>query len=172
MDEKLRYKLARTIIKAGTMPFPVSETLHELLAVIISEDQAKFITKVFSRKPNLSLEEIKRKIEMDEAELLKILDTLQYNGVISGTKSKTTGIMVYRLQPAFPGLFEYQLMRPGNGEKEKKLARLFDDLFNELGVQTTRNYDALMSQFKSFPTIDRVVPVEKEVDSAFTTTIG
>ena len=165
MDEKLWYKLARTIIKAGSMPFPISDTLSELLQMIITEEEAKFIITVFNRKPNLNLEEIKKKIEMEEGELLKILDTLQYNGVISGTKSNTTGITVFRLQPFFPGLFEYQLMRPGEGEREKKLARLFDNIFNELGLQTTRNYDALMEQFRAFPTIDRVVPVEKEVDT-------
>jgi len=165
MDEKLRYKLARTIIKCGSMPFPITDTLYELFQMIITDEEAKFIVTVFNRKPNLNLDEIKEKIEMDEEELLKILKTLQYNGVISGTKSKTTGITVYRLQPPFPGLFEYQLMRPGEGEREKKLARLFDKVFSELGSQTARNYDVLMEQFKAFPTIDRVVPVEKEVDT-------
>ncbi|MHA1273742.1 MAG: 4Fe-4S binding protein [Promethearchaeota archaeon] len=163
MSEKLWYKVARTIVKAGGMPFPISDTLIELLQLIISDDQAQFITKVFSRKPNLNMDEIKKRIDMPEEEILKILNDLQYRGVISGTKSRTTGITVYRLQPPFPGIFEYQLMRPGEGEREKKLAALFDKLFEEMSSMTSKNYDALVSQYKKFPPVDRVIPVEEEV---------
>ena len=73
--DKLWYKLARTIIKSGTMPFPITDTLYELLQMIITDEEAKFIITVFNRKPNLNLDEIKKKIEMDEEALLKILDS-------------------------------------------------------------------------------------------------
>jgi len=164
-DEKLWYKVTRAIVKAGPMPFPVSDTLIELLKELITVDQANFIAKVFNRKPNMNIEEIKKKADLSEQEILNLLDTLQYNGIIAGTQSKTKGIMVYRLQPPFPGMFEFQLMRPGEGEREKKLARLFDNLFKEMGKLTAKNYDTIIDQYKNFPPIDRVVPVEKEVKS-------
>ena len=165
MNDKIWYKLSRAIIKAGKMLFPVTDTLFELLQYVVTEEQAKFIIKVYNRKPNMNLDEIKKKSDLDDDSLMKMLDKLQYNGVIVGTQSMSTGITVYRLQPPFPGMFELQLMRPGEGEREKKLARLFDTLFKEMGQLTSKNYDSLIPQFKNFPPVDRVVPVEKEVDS-------
>jgi len=165
MDEKLWYKVSRVIVKAGPMPFPVSETLIELLQEIITDEQAEFIISVYNRKPNMNLEEIQKKTDMDNTSLTKMLDVLQYNGVIAGTQSKTTGKTVFRLQPPFPGLFEFQLMRPGESEREKKLARLFDKLFGEMGELTSKNYDKLIAQYKNFPPVDRVVPVEQEVEA-------
>ncbi len=165
MNDKFWYKLSRVIVKAGNMPFPITNTLIELLQNIVSKEQAKFIIKVYNRKPNMNFNEIKNKSSLDYVSLMKILDDLQFKGVIVGTESKTTGINVYRLQPLFPGLFEFQLMRPKEGEHEKKLARLFDILFGEWGRLTSKNYNSLIPQFKNFPPIDHVVPVEKEVDS-------
>ena len=54
-DDKLYYKLARTIIKAGAMPIPIGTALIELLQAIINEDQAEFIIKTF-KKPSLNQE--------------------------------------------------------------------------------------------------------------------
>ena len=147
------------------MLFPVTDTLIELLQNIVTEEQAKFIIKVYNRKPNMNLDEIKKKSDLDDDSLTRMLDKLQYKGVIVGTQSKSTGIIVYRLQPPFPGMFEFQLMRPGEGEREKNLARLFDTIFKEMGQLTSKNYDSLIPQFKNFPPVDRVIPVEKEVDS-------
>ncbi|MFX0076142.1 MAG: 4Fe-4S binding protein [Candidatus Hermodarchaeota archaeon] len=165
MNDNFWYKLSRVIVKAGNMPFPVTDTLIELLKNILSEEEADFIIKVYNRKPNMNLNEIMSKIDIDSASLTKLLDDLQFKGVVVGTESKTTGITVYRLQPPFPGLFEFQLMRPKEGEHEKRLARLFDKLFGEWGKLTSQNYESLIPQYKNFPPIDHVVPVEKEVDS-------
>jgi len=165
MNDKLWYRLSRVIVKAGKMPFPINDTLIELLQNIITERQAEFIIKAYNRKPNMNLGEIKKKTGLDDDSLMKILEDLQYNGVVVGTESKTSGITVYRLQPPFPGIFEFQLMRPRESEREIKLARLFDILFGEMGQLTSKNYNSLLTQFKNFPPIDHVIPVEKEVDS-------
>ncbi len=45
-SEKIWYKAARTIVKAGQLPMVVNETLIELLKLIMTEDQAKFIIKL------------------------------------------------------------------------------------------------------------------------------
>jgi NAD-dependent dihydropyrimidine dehydrogenase PreA subunit len=84
-------------------------------------------------------------------------------GIIVGTQSRSKGIKVYRLMGFFPGLFEYTLMRGETGEKEKRLIKLFDKLFNEMSEITQSNYDNLVPQFKNFPPIDRIVPVEQEI---------
>jgi len=164
MSEKLWYKTARTVVKAGGMPFPVTDTLMELLKNMITEEQADFIAKIFVRKPNLSTEELKKKSTMEDEALNKILYDLQHLGVIVSSQSKTTGVTVYRLQPPFPGMFEFFLMRPGESEKEKRLARLFDKLFEEMSNSTSKNYDQIIHLTKQLPPITRVVPVEEEVE--------
>lgn len=164
MSEKLWYKTARTVVKAGGMPFPVTETLIELLKNMITEEQADFIAKIFVRKPNLSTEELKKKSILEDEALNKMLYDLQHLGVVVGSQSKTTGVTVYRLQPPFPGMFEFFLMRPGESEKEKRLARIFDKLFEEMSNSTSKNYDQIVPLTKQLPPITRVVPVEEEVE--------
>jgi len=164
MSEKLWYKAARTVVKAGHLPFPISETLIELLKQLMTEEQAKFISQVYSRKPNLNLDQIKQRIDWDNEAINNMLNDLMRNGIISGTTSRTTGIKVYRLFGPFPGMFEYSLMKGGTSDKEKRLVILFDKLFKEMGEGTQKNYDFMVKQFKNFPPVDRVVPVEEEVE--------
>ncbi|TFG06705.1 MAG: hypothetical protein EU539_06920 [Promethearchaeota archaeon] len=164
MTEKLWYKLARTVIKAGNMPIPINETLIELLKAIISEDQAQFIITVFKRKPNLNIDEIKERIDIDDESLNRMLEDLMNNGVLVGLASRSTGIMVYRLLGPFPGMFEYTLMRGETGEKQVRLAHLFEELFKQMSMATQKNYDNVVKEYKNFPPINRIVPVEEEIE--------
>ena len=129
----------------------------------MTEDQAKFLL-IFNKKPSLNIDEIRGKIDLDDDTIYKILHDLMYNGIITGTRSRRTGVMVYRLLPPFPGIFEAQFMRGEAGEKQKKLAKVFDQLFDEWssGIQT--NYDDMVEQFNNAPPINRVVPVQEEVE--------
>jgi Pyruvate/2-oxoacid:ferredoxin oxidoreductase delta subunit len=162
MSEKLWQKLGRSIINAGNLPMPVSNTLVELLKLIVTEDQANFIVKVF-KKPSVNLEQLEQNTELRGAALDKMLDDLMNAGVISGTQSRRTGAQVYRLLEPFPGMFEFQLMRPGESEREKKLAATFDKLFEEMGQATQKIYDSFVPQVKNYPPIDRTIPVEREL---------
>ncbi len=162
MTDKFWYKVARTIVKAGVFPFPVSEALIELLQNLISEDQAKFL--LIFKKPSLTLEQIKERTEMDEDSILKILDILMYNGIIIGAKSRSMGVMVYRLMGPFPGIFEYTNLRGETDEKHIKLAKLFEKLFSERTKLNQANYETMINTFKNLPPTDRTLPVEKEVE--------
>ena len=84
-------------------------------------------------------------------------------GMITALPSRTTGIMVYRLVGFLPGLLEFSLMKGETGEKQKKLARLWDKLFKEMTEITQNNHELVMQAFQQAPPIDRVIPVEKEV---------
>jgi len=55
------------------------------------------------------------------------------------------------------------MMRGEKGEKQVTLARLFDTIFGELSEVTQANYDNVIEQFKNFPAMDRIVPVEQEI---------
>jgi hypothetical protein len=160
--EKLWVKAARTIVKAGQMPIPISNTLLTLLQTIMTEEQAQFI-QIF-KKPSLNLEQIKEKTILDDLSLNKMLNDLMDNGIIVGVPSRRTGMMVYRLMGPFPGIFEYTNLRGETDEKHKKIARVFETLFTEMQEGTQKNYETLTNQFKNFPALTRIVPVEEEIE--------
>ena len=162
MSEKVWKKTANTMVAAGGVPMPVTDTLLDLLRAILEEDEARFI-HIF-KKPSLSLEEIKEGSELEEAPLLAMLDGLLHKGAIMLTTSRSTGTQVYTLMPPFPGLFEMTMMRGEKGEKDRKMALLFEKLFEELSRLTQANYDMVVEALQNFSPLTRVVPVECEVE--------
>ena len=162
MTDKFWYKVARTFIKAGVFPVPITDTLIELLQTLITEEQAKFI--LIYKKPSMTLEEIQQKIDMEEQKIIEMLDILMHNGIIVGTRSRSTGVIVYRLMGLYPGIFEYTFLRGESSEREKNLAVLFEKLFGEISIGTQKNYDSIIKVFKDLPPTDRTLPVEKEVE--------
>ena len=162
MSDDVWVKAAAVMSGAGPVPMPTTETLLELLKTILSEEEAAFIP-TFTR-PSLSLEEIRERTGLDGASLHAMLDGLLHKGAVMVTTSRSTGIEVYRLMPPFPGLFEYTMMRGETGEREKKLAVLYDQLFEELTRMIQDNYDNVVGLLETVPPMTRVVPVDCEVD--------
>ena len=72
--------------------------------------------------------------------------------------------MVYYLVSILPGLIEFPFMKGEKGEKQKKVATLMDTIFDDLTKITQDNYDFVMKQAKDSNPIDRVVPVEGEIE--------
>jgi ferredoxin len=161
MNEQIWQNAAQASINSGVIPIPITGTLIELLQTIMDEKEAQFVS-IFTKPMNLK--EIKEKSNLDEEALENILDGLMKKGVVTGIPSKSAGLVVYRLMPPIPGLFEFTLMRGGTSEKEKKLARLFDQLFKELSNLVQDNYDLVIDLLKSVPPMTRVVPVEQEIE--------
>ncbi|MBD3337795.1 MAG: 4Fe-4S dicluster domain-containing protein [Candidatus Lokiarchaeota archaeon] len=163
MSKNLWYKLARAIIKAGKLPIPIAEKLYELLKLLITEDQAKFLL-IFNKKPALNIHEIEERVEMDHESIKKMLDELMRNGIITGTFSESNKVMVYRLKPPFPGIFEAQFMRGETGIKQKKIAKIFEELFEEWSIGIQKNYENMVDAFKRAPPITRTIPVSQEIE--------
>ena len=93
-----------------------------------------------------------------------MLEGLMHNGIILGLPSRTTGIMVYYINPPLPGLFEYPFMKGGTDERQRKLARLYDTFFDDL-AEWAQVYDEMIAkQISSTMPLDRVVPVKEEVE--------
>jgi NAD-dependent dihydropyrimidine dehydrogenase PreA subunit len=161
MNEQIWQDAAQASINAGSIPMPITGTLIELLQTIMDEKQAQFIQIL--TKP-MNMKEIKEKSDLNNEEALdNMLNRLMNNGIITGIPSKSTGIIVYRLLPPIPGLFEFTLMRGGTSEKEKKLAGLFDKLFKEISDMVQAGYDPIIDYLKTVPPITRVIPIEQDV---------
>jgi Pyruvate/2-oxoacid:ferredoxin oxidoreductase delta subunit len=162
MSEKLWNKVAKNIINAGIVPISVSDTFLEILKTLITEEQMEFL-QIF-RKNSLNIDQIKAKVEVDDESLNKMLKVLMDNGILVGIPSRTSGIMVYHLSSPLPGLFEFPFMKGETGEKQKKLAQLYDTYFDELG-QWARNFeDVIAKQVKNNAPLTRVVTIEEEVE--------
>jgi Pyruvate/2-oxoacid:ferredoxin oxidoreductase delta subunit len=163
MSDKLWYNLAGKILRSGGPPVPINETLIELLKTVLdeNEEQVKFL--LIFNKP-LRLDQIKEKLALDNESLNKMLDDLMYVGLLTGIPSRSTGVMIYRLVAFLPGLLEFTLMRGETGEKQKKLAQIWDKLFKEGAEMLQKNFEVAMEAYKNAPAIDRVVPVEEQID--------
>ena len=112
----------------------------------------------------MSIDQIRAKTELGDEELNNMLEELMKNGIIVGIPSRTTGIMVYYINPPLPGLFEYPFMRGETGERQRKLAKLYDTFFDELGQWAQKFDEEIEKQVKNSAPLDRVIPVEEEVE--------
>jgi Pyruvate/2-oxoacid:ferredoxin oxidoreductase delta subunit len=152
-------KAAQVIIRAGILPFPLTDTLLDILKFIIREEDLDFIL-AFKKKFSQSMDELKKSSKMTEQEILKHVNYLTKKGVIFN-QPNSAGVMVYRLLPLMMvGPFEYLLMRKINHtEDEKKLAILFKTLFDEAKDLIHDKYDMFVPIFQKLPPIDRTISI-------------
>lgn len=160
MPESNWYTLARRILKAGGPPVPVNENLIDLLKTLINEDQVEFLLNF--RKP-LNFEQIQEKTNIDVKSLKEKLENLMNVGLLTGIPSRRTGIMVYRLVAFLPGLLEFTLMKGESGSKQKKIARIWEQIFEDATEMTQNNYDIVVNAFKNAPAIDHVIPIGEKL---------
>ncbi|MHA1683075.1 MAG: 4Fe-4S binding protein [Promethearchaeota archaeon] len=163
-------RAATNIIGAGPIPFPVSETLLEILKFYLDEEDAYFIAKAFRTKKSLSMEQLVKKLKMEEGEIDRIASKIAKKGFIFNQPS-STGLMVYRLLPIeVTGAFEYTFMShvPGGNEREKYLvlAKLYDTLIEELKDKVQGSYDSLIELYKVQEPFDRAVAIAKKEDGS------
>lgn len=162
MSEKIWEKLARSYIKAGAFPIPVNETMVTILKELLTEAQAELL--LHFKKPSYNINELKEKVEMDVDKLQSMLKELAYIGALTAVRSRSTGVMVYRMPPFFPGLLEFTLMKGEVTEKSKRLARLWQVFFNDIVELFQGSYDNLIPLLdKQGFTLERIVPVNSEV---------
>lgn len=152
-------KAAKVIISAGQFPFPINDTLLEILQLAVDEEDLDFIL-AFRRKTSQTMEQLKKSSKMTDKEILRHVSSLAKVGLIFNQPS-SGGIMVYRLMPlVMVGLFEYLLMKPiTHTEEEKKLANLFAKLFDDLAEFIQGGYDTIIPLFQRMPAFDRTVPI-------------
>lgn len=163
-DEEYR-KAARTIVKAGNFPFPISNTMIELLKLLIDDEQLDFINS-FRRKTSQTMDQLKISSKMSEDEIITHIEKLAKVGFIFN-QPNSKGIMVYRLMPlVMVGAFEYTFMKKIDFSNEnEKIAQLFDDLFDELADFIQDNYDMILPIFQRMLPFDRTVPfLDKNVE--------
>ena len=163
MSEQKYRNAARTIVKAGSFPFPISDTMIELLKLLIDEEQLDFIS-AFRRKISQTMEQLIKSSKMSENEILTHVEKLAKMGFLFN-QPNSDGVMVYRLMPlVMVGAFEYTFMKKIEfSEENERIALLFEKLFDELADFVQENYDMILPIFQRLLPFDRTIPFKENI---------
>ena len=167
MSEERYKKAAQYIIKAGSLPFPINDTLINIIKQMVSEEELDLID-AFKRKSSQTLEELRKTSKMPDKQILKLVQSLAKKGYIFN-QPNSKGVMVYRLMPLIMvGAFEYTFMSKINHTSdEKALAELFANYFNEVEDFIQMNYDTIIPIFEKMRPFDRTLPIlEKNISGS------
>jgi NAD-dependent dihydropyrimidine dehydrogenase PreA subunit len=140
-------------LRGGSVPAIRCDELYALLEEIFTEEEAE----MFTRMPLAasSPEQIAEGVGKSAEATLAILEGMADKGLI--TTRDREGCRVYLTIPLVPGIFELQLMKGGTSERDKELARLFEDYF-----QAAQGMPLDEVRIPSVP-FSRVIPVEEEI---------
>jgi ferredoxin len=163
MSEKLWQKVAKIIVRASGNPlFQANDIMIRLFKTLLNEEQAKFLLNF--RNPPLTFEKLKEKTGMEESELKAMLNSVMDEGIIFDMPNEESNVMEYHLLAPIPDIFEYSLVKEGTTERRKKLAKLYDEIFENARELTQENYEQMMPIFKNkMPAFTRILPTDKEL---------
>ena len=167
MSEERYKKAAYYIIKAGSLPFPINDTLINIIKQMINEEELDLID-AFRRKSSQTLEELRKTSKMPDTQIFRHVQTLAKKGYIFN-QPNSKGVMVYRLMPLLMvGAFEYTFMsKIYHTAQEKALAELFAKYFEEVEDFIQMNYDNIIPLFEKMLPFDRTLPIlEKNVSGS------
>lgn len=157
LDDKYR-EVTATINKAGGTPFPETDTLVDIVKLLVAEDELDMIL-AFKEQKSQTMDQLKESSGMAENEILKKTEALAAKGIIFDQPNRK-GIKVYRLLPLVNvGVFEYTFMQKlVRSDRNKELSRLFAKVFDEMGYVVQKSYDGMVSFMEHMPAVDRTVP--------------
>jgi len=160
----MKYRKAVDIInKAGQFPYPITDTLIDILRYNIKEENLDFIM-AFEKNISQTMEQLKANSHLQEQDILQKVDVLAKNGVIFNQPSRT-GLMIYRLLP-ISRQFEYTFMKKlDKTEENNYLAKLFHRFNEEIRNHVQSDYERFKSSVNTLPPTDRTVPILENRDT-------
>jgi ferredoxin len=159
LSEKFR-QAAGVICKQGIFPFPVNETTLTIIKEVVgeTEDELDLIISL-QHKASQTLEELVQSSGFSTEKIERLATSLAKKGLIFN-QPNSAGKMVYRILPLMlVGVLEYKFMGKLKwDDKERKLARLFQHLMDQVRENIQANYDHMIPIFKASPPVERTVP--------------
>lgn len=110
-------------IDALPMRAPWNDALHAMVKELYSEEEADLVVRM--PYGPATFEQIKQSARMEENRLRSVLDGLCVKGLVMDVMMR--GTYYYIISPIVVGIFEFTMMRTGEGLDHKKWARLFND---------------------------------------------
>jgi Na+-translocating ferredoxin:NAD+ oxidoreductase subunit B len=158
MSEQVYEELADALLRAGgAVPVLKCEELTALNRELFTPEEAALAAVM---PPGLHpAETIAREAGRPLEEVVRLLEGLADKALVF--HQKRDGLDLYKLMPVLPGFFEFQFMRGGVSDRDRRLARLFQDYFDRAWA-VTEGVDPRV--LKSLTPFSRVIPVEKEIE--------
>jgi NAD-dependent dihydropyrimidine dehydrogenase PreA subunit len=150
--------------RGGAIPVLKSREFGALLQELFEPEEAELAAKI-PPKP-LPADEFARTIGEDPVRVESILEALADKGIVF-TRDKD-GVRVYSLMPLLPGIFELQFTTGVFNDRNRRLAKLFDDYFRLFNDRVMKPLEESRGKIAVFP-FSRVIPVEKELPGPETT---
>jgi NAD-dependent dihydropyrimidine dehydrogenase PreA subunit len=153
MNEAYDHLIDSLNMRGGSVTAHKCDEIYALLEEIFAPDEAL----LFSKMPFglATPEQIAQEAGKTPEETEILLEEMADKGLI--TSRDRAGRKVYATLPLVPGIFEFQLMKGGTTEQDRKLARLFEDYF-----VVARNFPRGEGKIPTVP-FARVIPVEEEI---------
>ncbi len=157
-DIDTEYRKAANILNiAGGFPYPITNTMIDILKVNIKEENLDLVM-AFEKNISQTMEQLKESSGLSEEEILKKVDVLAKRGVVFNQPNRQ-GVMVYRLLP-IARQFEYTFMKKlDKTEENNQLAKLFHSFNEEISNVVQSNYERFKSSLNVMPPTDRTVPI-------------
>ena len=155
MEEDIYGQLIDSLNMRGGAVLPLKcREFYALLEELFTPEEAY----LFTRLPfgHATAEEISTAAGKDLEEVEAILDRMADKGLIIYTY-REEGRKYYRALNLVPGIFEYQFLKGETGERDRRIAALFEQYF-----QAATRFPPTEAKGPSVP-FSRVIPVEEEI---------
>lgn len=129
MSEDAYFKLGERL-NQGPMKMPLVEPFLNLLREYYTEEQAA-LGAVFPLGAHKA-RDLARRLNRDEKELADLLERMADGGLVFALKGGD-GEYEYSLLQFVPGVVEFQLMKGNDTPKDRKIARMFEELMKNMG---------------------------------------
>ncbi len=155
MSEKLYEELAEAITRrASSVPVINCPEFVDLISELFTPEQAEVgIAFPMGLK---TAEEIASVMDRSVEEVEPVLESMANDGFVF--TNENDGKTLYRMMDVLPGFFEFQFMKGGTTDRDRKRAKLFDDYFDII----KDSFKDIPESFKKAPPFSRVIPIEKE----------
>lgn len=145
-------------IDGGTFKTPMNDQFYAILKELYSYDEAELIVKMPYTLS--SFNKVQRVTKIETAKLQNLLNSACSKGLIVDIKIK--GKFYYIMSPLAVGIFEYTMMRTGEGTNSKKWAHLFNDYIGSPDSFYKANFghNEKISIMRTLPHNEAVLPEE------------
>ena len=158
MDESLLKKLCDSLnIRGGSIPaYPIPE-MFALLEALFTEEEAEVACQMPAAAT--SLRDLADLLARPAEKLFPLLESMADKGLMA-TRQKDN-VVLYKLLPVAPGMFEFQFMRGGDTDRDRYLARLFRAYVDVAGEHLKKDFAAPLDMTPFM----RVIPVEETIEA-------
>jgi Pyruvate/2-oxoacid:ferredoxin oxidoreductase delta subunit len=159
MGEKAYERLVDALARAGgAVPVVPSDEFTALISELFSSEEADLASNLPTGLNSLTA--IGEHVGRPQEQILPILERMADKGLVF--HERRNGLDHYKLMAVLPGFFEFQFMKGGTSERDRRLAGLFRDYFQRAwSVAQTVDTRTL----RKITPFARVIPVEEEISA-------